>query len=90
MKSLLFQSGASPFSEPSGCGALPCRTEVPITIRRDGRLYKFVLRDRIVPEDGYLTMVKAVAFAIQQNEPYAGQPPTRSVRDFLVKSSVVI
>ena len=90
MKSLLFQTGTTPFIEPAGCGAIPCRNEVPITIRKDGRLYKFVLRDQIVPEDAYLPMVKAIAFAVQQNEPYAGKFPERSVRDFLVRNNVVI
>jgi hypothetical protein len=90
MKSLLFQPGATPFIEPSGCGAIPCRTEVPINIRKDGRLYKFVLRDRVVPEDAYVPLVKAIAFAIQQGEPYAGTPTSRTIRDFLVKNNVVI
>lgn len=90
MKSLLYQEGATPFSEPSGCSALPCRDEVPITLRKDGRLYKFVLRSQVVPEDVYVPMVKAIAFAIQESEPYSGTPPARAVRDFMVKNNVVI
>lgn len=90
MKSLLFQEGATPFSEPEQCGVTPCRTEIPISIRKDGRLYKFVLRDKVIPEDAYLTLVKALAFAVQMNEPYAGQSPERSVKDFMVKNNVVI
>lgn len=90
MKSLLYQAGAVPFSEPSGCGALPCRDEVRISLRKEGRLYQFVLREQVVPEDAYLPMVKAIAFAIQENEPYAGRPLGRSVKDFLVRSNVVI
>jgi len=86
-KSLLF-SGTLPYSEPPGCG--PGRQEVPITIRKHGRLYRFVLRDRIAIEDPYLVLVKAIAFAVQEGEPYAGQVPERAVRDFLIKSSVVI
>jgi hypothetical protein len=86
-KSLLF-SGALPYSEPPGCG--PGRQEVPITLQKYGRLYKFVLRDKIAVEDPYLVLVKAIAFAVQEGEPYAGQPPERSVRDFLIKSGVVI
>lgn len=90
MKSLLFQTGTSPFIEPAQCGAIPCRNEVPINIRKDGRVYKFVLRDKVVPEDPYLTLVKALAFAIQMNEPYSGQSPERSIKDFMVKNNVVI
>lgn len=90
MKSLLFQPGMTPLIEPSKCGAIPCRSEVPINLRKDGRLYQFVLRDKVVPEDAYIPLVKAIAFSIQQNEPYAGQSPKRSVKDFLVKSNVVI
>ena len=90
MKSLLFQSGQTPFIEPEGCGAIPCRTEVPINIRRGGRLYQFVLRDKVVPEDSYVNLVKAIAFAIQTNEPYSGKLPARSVKDFMVRNNVII
>jgi hypothetical protein len=87
MRSLLFQAD-SPFDEPASCGA--GRQEVPITLRKDGRLYRYVLRDKIMPEDPYLTMVKAAAFTIQTGEPYNGTPPDRAVRDFLIKSGLVI
>lgn len=87
MKSLLFQ-GNSVFTEPPFCAA--GREEVPITVRSEGRLYRYVLRDKIMPEDPYLVMVKAAAFSIQTGEPYNGTPPSRSVRDFLIKSSLVI
>lgn len=87
MKSRLFSSD-SPFVEPPSCG--PCRTEVKVTLRKDGRLYHLVLRDKVVVEDPYLVMVKATAFAMAQGEPYRGLPPPRSIRDFLIKSSVVI
>lgn len=90
MKSLLFQPGASPFSEPSECAALPCRTEVRLNIRKDDRIYKFVLRDKLVPEDPYLVLVKATAFSIQTGEPFNGNPTGRSIKDFLIKNSVVI
>lgn len=90
MKSLLFQPGATPFTEPPDCAAIPCRTEVPITVKKFGRLYNFVLRDKVVPEDAYLILVKAAAFAIQQGEPYNGRPPDRAVKDFLIKDSVII
>lgn len=89
MKSLLFQ-GVTPFIEPPECGSKPCRTEVPITLRKNGRLYQFILRDKVVPEDPYLVLVKAAAFARSQGEPYAGKPPDRGVRDFLIKESVII
>jgi len=86
-KSLLF-SDSLPYSDPPGCS--PCRTEVPITIKKDGRLYNFVLRDKIDCEDLHLVMVKAAAFAIRTGEPYSGLPPARAVKDFLIKSNVVI
>jgi hypothetical protein len=85
-KSLLF-TGVLPYSDPPGCG--PGRTEIPATIRKNGRLYKYIIRDKIVVEDPYLVLVKACAFAIAQGEPYSGLPPERSVRDFLIKQNVV-
>lgn len=86
-KSILF-SGTLPYVDPPGCG--PCRVEVPFTLRKNGRLYKFMVRDKIVVEDPYLILVKAAAFAIREGEPYPGVPPARSVRDFLIKQNVVI
>lgn len=90
MKSLLFQPGATPFTEPPECSAIPCRTEVPITLRKFGRLYNFVLRDKVVPEDALLVLVKATAFSISQAEPYVGRAPDRAFKDFLIKDTVII
>jgi hypothetical protein len=89
MKSLLFQ-GVTPFEEPPTCAAIPCRTEVPVTIRKKGKLFKFVLRDKLVPEDMYLVLVRAAAYALQTGTANVALPPARSVRDFLIKDSVVI
>ena len=89
MKSLLYQDNDSPHVVPPGCGLCE-RTEVPISIRADGRIYRFVLRDKVVVDDPYLIGVKACAFAIQQGEPYAGTPVSRKVRDFLIKRETVI
>ena len=89
MKSLLFQGGAD-FSEPPGCSALPCRAEVVLDIKKDGRIYHIVLRDKVVPEDPQLILTKAAAFAIQTGEAYNGSTPKRSVRDFLIKNNVVL
>jgi hypothetical protein len=63
---------------------------VSVVIRKFGRLYTMKLRDKISVEDPYLVMVKAEAFALQQGEPYSGVVPPRNVRDFLIKSNVVI
>jgi hypothetical protein len=86
-KSLLF-TGDLPYSDPPGCSS--ARAEVPMTIRKDGRLYKFVVRDKITVEDPLLVLVKAAAFSIRTGEPYAGGTPDRSVRDFLIRSNIVI
>jgi hypothetical protein len=87
MRSLLFSS-RSPHAEPLVCAA--GRQEVPITIKKHGRLYRLVLRDKICVEDPYLVLVKAEAFAIRTGEPYAAPPPPRTVRDWLIKSSLVV
>jgi hypothetical protein len=84
-KSLLF-TGQLPFGVPPGCA--PCRQEVTVTIRKFGRLYTFEMRDKVVVEDPYLAMVKAEAFAIKVGEPYAGLPPDRALRDYLIKSNI--
>jgi hypothetical protein len=61
-----------------------------VSLKKNGRIYRFVVRDRIVPEDPYLMLVKAAAFARQTDSTYSGRSPRRSVRDFLIKDSVVI
>lgn len=87
-RSLLFQDNA-PFAVPPGC-TLCDRVEIPVSLRKDGRIYHFILRDKIAVEDLLLVAVKAAAFAIATNEPYSGTPPSRAVRDFLIKQDVVI
>lgn len=86
-KSLLF-SPDSPYSDPPGCA--PGRIEVPIRVVQGKRIYTAVMRDKVAVEDPYLVLVKAAGFAIRQSEPYAGRVPARSVRDILIKSTVVI
>lgn len=75
-----------PYAEPVGAG--PGRTERKIVISKYGKLYTITLRDKIVPEDPLLMMIKAEAYAIQNNESNGTKPPDRTVRDFLIKSSV--
>ena len=87
MKSLAYQPN-SPFEFPPSCG--PKRTEVSVTVRKDGRLYTMVVRDKIVVEDPYIVMVKATAFAIQEGEPYNARPTPRDIRDFLIKNDTVV
>lgn len=79
---------SSIFVQPPGCG--PGRQESPVRIQMNGKLYNFVFRDKIVPEDPYIVAVKAIAFAIKRVEEYRGVPPPRTVRDFLIKSNLVI
>lgn len=90
MKSLLFQNAGIPFEIPAACSELTKRKEVPIDIKKDGRIYHYVLRDKIAPEDPYLVLVRAAAFAIQTGEAYNGSTPGRDIRDFLIKSNVGI
>ncbi len=86
-KSLLFADDQV-LQTPPGCG--PARQEVSATIRKGGRLYTIKIRDKVVVEDPYFVMVKAAAFAISENEPYMGRSPPRAVKDFLIKSNVVV
>jgi hypothetical protein len=86
-KSLLYTPNY-PLQHPPACS--PGRQEVNATFAKDGRLYNVVLRDRIIPEDPYLVLVKAAGFAVHNSEPYMGRLVPRSVRDFLIKSNVVV
>jgi len=88
MKSLLYQGGLS-VPVPTAC-AVPCRTESTFALRKDGRLYRFTVQDKIVPEDPMFLLVKAAAYARKTNTEYAGRSPKRSVRDFLIKDSVLV
>jgi len=86
--SLLYQA-SSIMRVPPGCG-LCDRVEIPVSLRKGGRIYRFVLRDKVVPEDLLIVMMKAAAFAISQGESYSGTPPARQLLDFLIKQNVVI
>lgn len=87
MRTLLGRSpSVTPLSEIPGCA--PGRMETVRVIRKDGRLYRMVIRDKIVAEDPYLVMVKAEAYAIKTNTENASQVTPRSIRDVLIKSNV--
>jgi hypothetical protein len=86
-RSLLFQPNP-PFPVPPGCG-LCARTEIPVSLRKNGRIYRFILRDKLVPEDILTVMVKGAAFAISQSEPYSVTPPSRAILDTLIKANVI-
>lgn len=90
MKSLLFQDNTTVLIKPTECTALPCRQEVQIRVRKAGRIYTYTLNDKIVPEDPFLMLVRAAAFAIRSGEAFNGTTPSRDVKDFLIKNSVVI
>jgi hypothetical protein len=87
-KSLLYQDGSST-QIPPGC-IHGMRTEVPVSIRKDGRVYRFMLRDTVVPEDATSMMMKAAVFSIAQGEPYSATPVSRAVRDVLIKQNTVV
>lgn len=86
-KSLLFQSGTD-LLPPPDCG--PGRQEAVAKLRKNGRFYTFIVRDRAVVEDPYLVQVKAAAFATKTGEPYMGRVVTRDIRDVFIKNSVTI
>ncbi len=85
-QSLLFQN-VLPFDSVPGC--TPGRQEQDVTIRSNGRLYQFKVRDKVTVEDPYLVLVRAEAFAIQQGEPFNATPVARSLRDILIKTNIV-
>ena len=59
-------------------------------MRYKGRIYRVVLRDKVVVDDPYVTLVKAVSFAYKMGEPYQAREIQRNVKDFLIKLDVVI
>jgi hypothetical protein len=77
-----------PLHQPAVCA--PGRQEVVQRFRKNGRIYNLVMRDKVVIEDPYIMLVKAAAFAIQNNEPYMGRLVPRSVRDFFIKQEIVV
>jgi hypothetical protein len=87
MISKLYQPD-SPFELPDGCET--GRKETTKRYFKNGKVYTMVWRDKTVIEDPYLVLVKTAAYAIRTNEPYGGNPPKRSYKDFLIKSSLVI
>src|ERR1700692_4092913 len=78
---------SSPFTQPVGCG--PGRTESTVRMQSAGKMYNFVFRDKVGPEDWFVTDLKAPVFSISRTEQYRGVPPARVVRDFLIKTNLV-
>lgn len=89
MRSLIAQ-GVTNFDVPPECSGSPCRKEVTFSLRDQGRIYRFVARDKLMPEDPYLVLVKAALFSIRHAEPYAGRATERNVKDFLIKQNLVL
>lgn len=86
-KSLLYSPGQV-LEQPEDCG--PCRKEVTARFKYKGNLYTLVMRDKILIEDPYMVLVKAMAYATRTGGPYQGRIVPRSVRDFLIKSTVQV
>lgn len=86
MLSKLYQP-TSPFTEAVPCAS--CRIEDSFTLYKNGYAYSFVMRDKVAIEDPHITMMKALAFQIRHAVPYPGGVPSRTLRDFLIKTSVV-
>lgn len=65
------------------------RSESVFTIKKNGKLYTFTAKDKIAVEDPYVVLAKAIAYAIRHGTGYPGAEPSRVVRDYIIKSSVV-
>jgi len=87
MLSKLYQDD-SPFTQPAECET--GRQEYHRTFYKGGKLYTMTLRDKVIPEDPYLNMIKAYACQVRTGKAYPGQRVDRRYRDFLVRSNVVI
>lgn len=73
---------------PLDCG--PCRVEQQFSLKMNGKLYTYTLRNKVLPEDWLINASRAEAFSIERAEEYRGTPPSRAVRDALIKSNVEI
>lgn len=82
-----FQSLTSSMNVPAGCTS--CRTESTFSMILNGEKVTVTLRDKILPEDPFLTMVRATAFAIARGGDYRGVPPGRDVRGDLVRGGAI-
>jgi hypothetical protein len=87
MKSVFYQP-SSPFAGTYPCA--PCRVENAFSIYNNGYIYNFVVRDKVIPEDPYMVMMKAYAFSVQFATPYPGGEPPRVIRDALIKGAVAV
>lgn len=86
-KSLLF-SGTLPFTEIPGCAL--GRQEAEVAIRKDGKIYRLKMRDKLTVEDPYLVAVRATIYAIRNQVPYPATPTSRDIRDYLLKNNIII
>lgn len=87
MRSLAFRTPAVvPFIDPPGCG--PGRAETRRVVRKGGRLYTVIVREKVVVDDPYLVAVRAAAYAIRTGEEYPATATPRALRDFLIRDNV--
>ncbi len=78
----------TPVTFPQSLACTRCRNESPFTIQKDNKLLKFVLRDKILPEDPYLVMAKAGAYALAHNGLYPGTTPNRATRGDMIRNNL--
>lgn len=87
MKSLLFQPGA-PFAPPPGCE--PGCGAQSVTIKKNNKLYTLKVYRKVSVEEPYLSMVKAIAHSLQNDEPYNAVPPRKDLITALLRNNVTI
>lgn len=70
------------------------RREKSIVTTVGGRRVTIIIRDTIVPEDPYLNLVRASAYTFQarsgSNSRFPVPPVGRDIKDFLIRTNVVI
>jgi len=91
MKSLLYQptiENPTPLRLPATC--LLGREERSFTLPYRGKMLTFTVRNKTTVEDSYCSMVKAIAVAQWTVSAYGGVPPTRAMKDFLIKHDSII
>lgn len=55
-----------------------------------GRTITVILRDSVVVEDAYLSLVRARLFAIQTGEPFSHNLTSRKIKDVLIRNNITL
>ncbi|MFW9801195.1 MAG: hypothetical protein ACFFFC_00965 [Candidatus Thorarchaeota archaeon] len=68
---------------------VPIRNEVVVSLPvADGTIRRAIIRDKMVVEDPYLTLVRAKLHSIKMNATFAAEITSRNIKDIIIRQNI--